>query len=640
MQLRTNIFLRVALAILLPMTVLVLAATYYSEQRYQQEVQAELTASLGTTIAEIDRRIVYDRETFTALASAPAIEQYVPIMQAAADGQLHPEFFERTQQVNEFLSTFQLIIPSLNTLRILDSQANTLVKVRFGISTPAFFDGIESFPFAEEETDDELYIERLYELPVNEVGVTLLNQTLLEQEEDTSLPMLDYIMPLSRDKTFIGYLVVNILGEQIDRILDFAPRPNNGQLIIAEVNPDAPERNGVIIYDDERKLRFADIKSQEHRLQNIFDGRLYDAAILDPDGVVESSDGKQTIYYQEYLPYPNLLTNWVVAIKLDREAIAAPFQRIRFAILLFALTGLIGSLWLAGITAGHIARPVLKLTNTLKAYANGRQNERAIVRGEDEVAQLAESFNDMADTLESAAIDRDHAQRVMLQQAKLASIGQMAAGIGHELNNPLNNILTLSKLLQRNISNEEANQDIESLREEALRASGIVQGVLNFARQVAPTFSQFSVKSWLLSTLILVKQQAKSQQIKLRLKLEKDFEISGDSNQLQQVLINLLINAIQASKADDVVTVSAACVENKVIIKVVDQGCGINNADMDNIFDPFYTSKEVGEGNGLGLSISLGIIEQHNGLLTIVNNKGKGVTATITLKNEEEITHG
>lgn len=624
------------------MTALVLAATYYSEQRYQREVQEELTASLGTTIAEIDRRLVYDRETFTALSAAPAIEQYVPVMQAAAAGQLHPEFFQRTEQVNRFLTTFQQIIPSLNTLRILDAQANTLVKVRFGKSTPAFFDGIESFPFAEEETDDDAYLDDLNELPVNEVGVTLLNQTRLEQEEDTSLPMLDYIMPLSRDKTFIGYLVVNILGEQIDRILDFAPRPNNGQLLIAEINPEEPDRNGVIIYDDATKLRFADIKSQDYRIQNIFEGRLYDAAVLNTEGFVESSDGKQSIYYQEYLPYPNLLANWVVAIRLDRETIAAPFQRIRFAILLFSLTGVIVSLWLAGVTANNIARPVLRLTNTIKAYANGREKQRAVVQGDDEVALLAESFNEMADTLESAAIERDQAQHIMLQQAKLASIGQMAAGIGHELNNPLNNILTLSKLLQRNTNDEALNKDIESLREETLRASGIVQGILNFARQVPPDISEFEVEPWLLNTFSLVNQQAKTDQVILELEVEKDLKIRGDRNQLQQVMINLLINAVQASHAGDTVSVIASSAENNVIIRVIDRGCGISPDDLDKIFDPFYSSKAVGEGNGLGLSISLGIIEQHNGVLQIINNTDAGVTATITIAggNIQEKTDG
>lgn len=626
------------------MTVLVLAATYYSEQRYQQELQAELDGSLNTIIAEIDRRLVYERETFTALVNAPAFEQYLPVMKHATEGNLDPDFFERTARINGFLETFQQIVPSMYTLRILDTQANTLVKVRYGQRSRAQFDGIESFPLAEEEIDDELYLERLYELPNNEVGVTLLTQSRLEQEEDGSLPMLDYIMPLEREGLFLGYLVVNILGEQIDRILQFAPRPKNGKLLIAEINPDEPSRNGVILYDDEQQLRFVDIKSQEKKLQNMFDGEFYDAVLQVPDGVFRTKDGKQEIFYVEYLPYPDLLVHWVVALRIDRDAIAAPFNRFRLAIGLFAGFGTLVSLWLAGMTAGRIARPVIRLAQTIKDYANGNHAARTELEGSDEISQLADSFNYMADTLERAAVERDEAQHMMLQQAKLASIGQMAAGIGHELNNPLNNILTLSKLLERSQTADQGiSRDIKALREETLRASEIVKGILNFARQVPPEYSRFAVAEWLENTLTLVRQQSHTRGVTISTMLASDLYIVGDRGQLQQVLINLLLNAIYASPTGGVIQINVSADDDNITISVHDEGCGIKQEDLEKIYDPFFTSRAVGDGNGLGLSISLGIVEQHNGTLRIVNNPDKGgATATVTLPivSEKAVRNG
>jgi two-component system NtrC family sensor kinase len=618
------------------MTLLVFAATYYSEKRYRQEIEAELNGSLNTIIAEIDRRLVYERETFRALVNAPAFEQYLPVMREANEGLLHGEYFARTEQINGFLETFQQIVPSLHTLRILDAQANTLVKVRYGQRSPAWFDGIESFPLAEEEIDDEQYLERLYALPNNEIGVTLLTQSRLEQEEDGSLPMLDYIMPIAREGEFLGYVVVNILGEQIDRILDLAPRPNKGQLLIAEVNPEDRNRNGVILYDDETGLRFADVKSQQRRLQGLFESQLYDAVQEFPYGTIKTNQGREEIYYIEYLPYPDLLVHWVIALRIDSKVITAPFDRFRLVIGVIAFIGLLVSLWLAGITSGRIARPITRLAQTLKDYANGDNQARSKQTGSDEVRQLAESFNYMADTLEQAAADRDHAQHIMLQQAKLASIGQMAAGIGHELNNPLNNILTISKLLERaNKDNDPGLQkDIESLRDETLRASEIVKGVLNFARQVPPKFSYFSIKEWLDSTVLLVQQQAQSQHIKLHIECESDFQITGDRAQLQQVLINLLLNAIQASEAGAGIVIAAELSDKECVIRVKDEGAGIDEQDLEKVFDPFFSRKDVGEGNGLGLSISLGIMEQHGGSLDIVNNPGKGVTASIRLPME------
>ena len=643
MQLRTHIFLRVTLAILLPMTLLVFAATYYSEQRYRQEVEAELNSSLNTIIAEIDRRLVYERETFRALANAPAFEKYLPVISEANEGRLHDDFFTLTEEINSFLETFQQIIPSLHTFRFLDDQANTMVKVRYGRRSPALFDGIESFPLAEEEIDDEQYLERLYALPNNEISVTLLTQSRLEQEDDGSLPLLDYIMPISRDKEFLGYVVANILGEQIDRILDLAPRHNKGQLIIAEINPDEKDRNGVLLYDDATKLSFVDVKSQEHRLQDIFKGKLYDAVQEFPDGMVSSDDGQEEIYYTEYLPYPDLLVHWIVAVRIDSKAIAEPFDQFRFAIGIIAFIGVLVSLWLAGITAGRIARPITQLAQTLKDYANGNAQARSQQVDSNEVQQLGESFNYMADTLEKAAADRDHAQNIMLQQAKLASIGQMAAGIGHELNNPLNNILTISKLLERgNKSNDPAVQkDIASLRDETLRASDIVKGVLNFARQIPPEFSSFNIKEWLNNTVALVQQEANSQHIKLDIYCKVDVELVGDRAQLQQVLINLLLNAIQASKASSRIIILVSSNDDECIISVKDEGSGIGKEDLEKVFDPFFTCKEVGEGNGLGLSISLGIMEQHGGRLALVKNDDKGMTASMYLPlKHSEVTLG
>ena len=641
MKLRNDIFLRVALSILLPMTILVLAATYYAEQRYQEEVRAELSASLANLVSEIDRRIVYERETFSALVTAPAIEQYIPVMRAAADGDLHPEFFKRTGNINTFLEAFQRIVPSMNTLRVLDAQANTLVKVRFGQSSPALFDGIESFPFAEEEIDDEQYIDRLYELPNNEISVTLLTQTRLEQEDDTSLPMLDYILPMSRDGYFVGYLVANMLGEHINRILNFSQRPRNAKILIAEINPEQKDRHEVILYDDIQSLSFTDIKSQEKRLKNVLDESLYNAIQGETEGYVISKDKSESIYFQEYMPYPDLLAHWVVMLRVDQNAIAAPFRQIRIASLVLAGIGLFISLWLAGMIANHVARPVTKLAKTIKDYAKGEPAIRAKSNGGSvEIEQLSDSFNYMADTLDKAAIERDQAQHIMLQQAKLASIGQMAAGIGHELNNPLNNILTLSKLLERNANcaDDKSKQDIVSLREETLRASGIVQGILNFARQVPPKFSSFNISDWIVDTFALVQQQANKHAVTLHAPDDLNLFLYGDRAQLQQVLINLLLNAIQASARDSRIEVIVSEDANNISVSVSDKGIGIDPDELDNVFDPFYSSKQVGEGYGLGLSISMGIMEQHNGSLTIENNNEVGVLVTMTLpiKSEQE----
>jgi len=242
----------------------------------------------------------------------------------------------------------------------------------------------------------------------------------------------------------------------------------------------------------------------------------------------------------------------------------------------------------------------------------------------------------MAKKLDEALQKRIKAENMMIQSAKLASLGQMAAGIGHEINNPLNNIRSLSRLISRELQkdsehNELLIADIRSLDEEVIRASEIVQGVLSFSRQLPDKeFVAIHIADLLKNLEGLVKQEAKRAQVKINgigeIVAQDNVMILGDKGKLQQALVNVLLNAIQASAliAPDglnrQVDIALAMInESSMVLSIRDYGDGIDETIRDKIFDPFFTTKEVGHGTGLGLSISLGIIENHKGELTIEN---------------------
>ncbi|GMR09056.1 MAG: hypothetical protein BMS9Abin26_2068 [Gammaproteobacteria bacterium] len=634
MQLKKAIFLWVSLATLVPLTILVLAATVYSQRIYEEELGREIYASLNSVVSEIDRRLSFEREMLLGLVDAPAIQQFYPVLQSASRGDIHPDFSPRSSTINSFLGDFQEIVTSLNTIRLLDINGNTLIKVRGGQYSPAYFDGIESFPYAEEELDDETFINRLKEIPANEVSVVLLSQNREEQGEDSSLPMMDYIIPLAYPSgagEIIGYITANIRGKQIDRILDFAPRLQNGKLLIAEFNPEQPDRDGLILYDDKHRMRFSDIKLTNRRLQDEMDGKIWEAVQNGQEGILRAEPEGQIIYFIEYQPYPNLLAHWVVATRIDKQQVTGPFEDIRLAIGIFAGSALLLGLWFTGFSAARIARPVTRLVYGMRDYAHGDFDTRVSPQGSDEIKQLGLTFNEMADTLDHARDERDKAQDMMLQNAKLASIGQLAAGIGHEINNPLGNILSYAKLLERGLGDKDQRllADVTSLREEALRASQIIRGILNFARQVPPKLSHFELQPWLDETLTLVRQSAKEQSVELEVGQVDDYTLEADRSQLQQALVNLLLNAICASTPDGWVITSIERVGRDIVISVQDSGGGIDNGDLGKIFDPFYSSKPEGKGTGLGLSISLGIVERHGGKLEVENNAEGGVIARI-----------
>jgi two-component system NtrC family sensor kinase len=323
-----------------------------------------------------------------------------------------------------------------------------------------------------------------------------------------------------------------------------------------------------------------------------------------------------------------------MGMKVSNEAVIAPFHQIRQVIWLIAIISLVISLVLGDIGVRLIARPVRELAYNLQTYARGEHAQRVQSNAKiDEIRDLEVAFNTMADSLDKASDERDKAQHMMLQSAKLASIGQMAAGIGHEINNPLNNILSYAKLLERELDSDDGRlkQDLNSLKEEAVRASDIIRGILNFARQVPPQYAPFHILQWLQDTVNLVRQSAKTAGISIAYECNEDQIIEGDRAQLQQALINLLINAIQASSRDTEVKIMVSYTEKDAIISVTDHGSGIDQVNLDLIFDPFFTTKPEGEGSGLGLSVSLGIIERHNGKLMLSNNPDGGVTATMAI---------
>jgi len=633
-RLKTNIFLWVLLASILPLSILTLAAITYSEKQYLKEVGREVNTSLNNIVSEIDRRLYYERQMILSLANSDSMKQFLPILSSLTRGELHQNYFQLSDRLENFLTNFQGVVPGFRSIRVLDNEGNTLIKVHFGVGYVGNIDGIESTPYAEEEIDTPNFVAQLKEMPSQDLGFMLLPNSRWEVDEDQRGPvMLDAVFPLQESDKSVGYLMVSFSGDLADKILDVVPRLNNGKLLLAELNPDKPARDGMVLYDDDKGIHFKRSNRIPVYLKDQPDDALASMVRTKPDGEFSSANGKIKTYYQEYLPYPNQLASWVIAARVEQETLVEPFDQIRTAMFLLMLTAVGISLVLATIGARNITRPVVELANYLKRFADGDFRLRIKVGGANEIKQMEQSFNYMAETLVHAQDERDNAYKMMMQSAKLASIGEMAAGIGHEINNPLNNSLSLLKLMKRDIGDKDEKllSDIESLREETLRASSIVKGILNFARQVAPTYSQFDVQLWLRETLDLVQQQARTKHIECHLIAEDGVMLEGDRMQLQQVLVNLLLNAIHASSNNSEIIVSLSRCDGKHLIEVEDHGKGIDEEDMERIFDPFFTTKEVGEGSGLGLSISLGIIERHDGSLKIKNNSDGGVTASVIL---------
>jgi len=247
------------------------------------------------------------------------------------------------------------------------------------------------------------------------------------------------------------------------------------------------------------------------------------------------------------------------------------------------------------------------------------------------------SFGIFTDLREKVKMERElqETQLQLLQSEKMASLGKLAAGVAHEINNPLGGILIFSKMLLEELPpNDPRAGDLERICDEATRCKEIVKGLLEFARQTSYKMEPADLNRALVQGVSLLENQALFHNIRIVKDLDPHLPpIMANTGQLNQVFMNIILNAAEAMAGQGTLTVRTQMGPEKitVIVEFTDTGCGIKEEYLTRIFDPFFTTKEVGKGTGLGLAMSYGIIEKHRGRIWVKSREGEGATFTIEL---------
>ncbi len=302
--------------------------------------------------------------------------------------------------------------------------------------------------------------------------------------------------------------------------------------------------------------------------------------------------------------------------------------------------------------------PLKDLEAGAQKISTGGLGERIPVRSDDEFGRVASSFNDMSvalnasrqemqslvENLEAEVEARTRellaAKAEVAQGEKLASIGVLSAGIAHELNNPLTGVLTFTSLMRKKVKDgTEDAEDLDLVIRETKRCAAIIRRLLDFAREKVPVKGFFNVNQVVEDTVRFVERPASLHQIEISTDLDATLpQVWGDADLIKQVMMNLLVNAQQAVDKEGYITVKTRTVnqsetpdQQTVEISVQDNGCGIPQANLQRIFDPFFTSKEVGKGTGLGLSVSYGIVKAHGGKISVESTVGEGTVFLVQL---------
>ncbi|MDT8440325.1 MAG: ATP-binding protein [Desulfuromonadales bacterium] len=316
----------------------------------------------------------------------------------------------------------------------------------------------------------------------------------------------------------------------------------------------------------------------------------------------------------------------------------------------FALVGavaVIACLLLTGLLARRMARPIVDLTAGARALARGELETRIAVQSADELGVLARAFNDMAASLaasqteltgKNAALSQAYAelqavQSQLLSSERLAAIGQLAAGVSHEIDNPVGIILGHAELLREDLEPDDPRrEDVQAIIDECRRCKRITGGLLGFARSSPARPEQVDLCVLLRDVVASLTPQRLFRHIRISLDLaDTPVSVTGDADRLRQVLINLLLNAAQAMAGDGRIAIGLWGEAGQARLTIDDSGPGIAATDREQVFEPFYTTKPPGEGTGLGLAVCRKLLLEHAGDIGLDTSPAGGLRVLVHL---------
>ena len=293
------------------------------------------------------------------------------------------------------------------------------------------------------------------------------------------------------------------------------------------------------------------------------------------------------------------------------------------------------------LASRRITRPLEQLSNAVRKIAKGNFDVNVAIKSSDEIGELSTSFNDMADELMEREASLKKAQYALIQSEKMAAVGTLSAGLAHEVKNPLSAVLGYAQLSKRKLTNPNALKGyLDTIELETRRCSDIIGNLMQFSRLEKGEHSQIFVNDVITKSAAIVDHQLSLKNVHISCELGENIPaISGNANQLQQVLMNLMINAQQAI-GDGGGKVRIVSFDNgeSVMITVLDTGPGIDEDMAAKIFEPFFTTKPAGEGTGLGLSVTYGIIQDHGGDISVARAENGGAKFVIKLPLNTERT--
>lgn len=490
-------------------------------------------------------------------------------------------------------------------------------------------------------SEEELQKESL--LLAKQASLRLIDTPMARTRNETELRsgmMLKAAAPIfDREGNFLGVVYGSVLLNKNYEIVDEVKRT-----VFQELKYEGEDIGTATIFQDDVRVSTNVMNENGSRaLGTRIMQEVYERVIVNGQPWVDRAYVVNNWYITAYEPIENFSHEriGILYVGILEQKYLDIKREIVLAFLTITILGALITMVISYFISQNMSVPIRKLVSASQEIAEGNLDAKVEIRSGDELGKLAYTFNKMGAALKERDEQlKDFTRKKISESERLAMVGQLAANVAHELNNPLQGIVTYASLtLERETFDNTCRQNVSKIVIQANRCRDIIRGLLDFSRQRHPDKTLCNINTLLQGCLSLVENQVIFHNIDVVMNLDPSLPlIIVDPSQIERVFLNLIINAAEAMEGTGTLTITTRVdvLNHNLDIDVRDTGPGISPENIGKIFDPFFTTKETGHGVGLGLAISYGIVEEHQGTLTVRSNPGEGTMFTVSLPLAEE----
>ena len=587
------------------------------------------------SVRAVQDLILHSQENLLAIAASPDVRLTLTALSGkAGSGDLQ----KTLHRLEISFLEFQQMETSIQAIRFIDAGGFVLVKVREGKIIPRSgpLDSALHMRAVSSKAGRDFF-KNTIRLDREKIWISNLERGWMEGEENWCPGMVRFATPVFFDDgRRAGVIIINVWGKTLGTMINRLIAPALGKAFIVERNLVDERRNGIYLFHQDQSCEFGNQTGTNIRVFHDFPPSITQKWMREDKGISFHPANGDILVHRYLSPYGNARRGWVIVVDAKRNVVLAPLAAVKKKAKLSALA-------IFGLMIAAVLFFARSLTLPIRAVIDGTHrisrdlSSRIRISSRDEIGQLASEINEMAATLEENIHRRKEMEIRAAQAEKLASIGEMAAGLAHELNTPLGNIKALAALTGKDLQKNRIDaacirEDLDDIISQTEKCSHIIGGLLGFARKREVHFSLDNINTRLAEAVSLVRMRSEEKRVSITMDRDPGLPlVKVDGHQLEQVFINILLNGIDAVPENGRIDVRSSFDGKAVVITFSDTGSGISPEVVPKIFDPFFSTKQTGKGTGLGLSISYGILRNHGGTIEVRNRKHGGAVFTLRL---------